>query len=449
VTGHKAHQLIHKGLDQSPDALGALRICAHVACHTDALGLRGAADAVLDAVLAYGHWPAGALVMHTPAQQSGQAEAVRILATRVIDERTAAQKLVEAGLMDYRQYARDAGSSIGWLIYPLIREDRRPWRHALTIVLLPEEHTPGSTWRTEAIALLDTVAEGVAAALDAALCAERIQAIEEHVRAEEVAIKDELLGTVGHELRGPLTAIQGYSATVLRHEKRLSRAERHQYLEAIEDASSRLALVIDRLLEVSQLAGESARLDCAPVQLGQLAREAVVAARARLQTAQDPAPALHLLAPSASLDGLPAVWGDVRRLRELLNHLLENAIKYSPDGGQITLLLRPARSETLAIARAAGLLEASAASDEHTQHHPMLEIQVRDTGIGIPPEHLERIFERFHRVDTRLTRTVNGLGLGLAICKRITELHGGAIWAQSEPGHGSTFFILLPVAAQT
>jgi two-component system phosphate regulon sensor histidine kinase PhoR len=69
---------------------------------------------------------------------------------------------------------------------------------------------------------------------------------------------------------------------------------------------------------------------------------------------------------------------------------------------------------------------------------------VRDKGIGIPPNHLERIFERFHRVDTRLIREVNGLGLGLAICKRIVELHHGTIWAESTPGEGSTFHIFLP-----
>jgi signal transduction histidine kinase len=75
----------------------------------------------------------------------------------------------------------------------------------------------------------------------------------------------------------------------------------------------------------------------------------------------------------------------------------------------------------------------------------MMEMCVRDHGIGIPPEQLERIFENFHRLDTRLTREVNGLGLGLAICKRIVELHGGTIWAESQVGMGSTFHVLLPV----
>ena len=79
----------------------------------------------------------------------------------------------------------------------------------------------------------------------------------------------------------------------------------------------------------------------------------------------------------------------------------------------------------------------------------MVEICVRDHGIGIPPAHLERIFDRFHRVDTRLTREVNGLGLGLAICKRIVELHGGVIWAESEVGKGSAFHVWLPMDGRT
>jgi signal transduction histidine kinase len=83
-----------------------------------------------------------------------------------------------------------------------------------------------------------------------------------------------------------------------------------------------------------------------------------------------------------------------------------------------------------------------------SSQRPCSRCKVRDAGIGIPSEHLERIFERFHRVDARLTRTVDGLGLGLAISKRIVELHGGAIWAESEPSHGSTFVILLPIAEE-
>jgi signal transduction histidine kinase len=221
-----------------------------------------------------------------------------------------------------------------------------------------------------------------------------------------------------------------------------------QFLQAIEEASARLALVIDRLLEVSALAGEDVRLACASVDLVSIVREALEAAGARLHAAPDPVPALRLLAPGVSLDRLPAVWGDARHLREVLDHILENAIKYSPDGGHIDLMLRRARAATVATAQQTGVLTAGASDDQVTPIPPMLELQVRDTGIGIPPEHLERIFDRFHRVDTRLTRSVDGLGLGLAICQRLVELHGGAIRAESDLGRGSTVYLLLPIAAQ-
>jgi two-component system sensor histidine kinase VicK len=105
--------------------------------------------------------------------------------------------------------------------------------------------------------------------------------------------------------------------------------------------------------------------------------------------------------------------------RDVLDIVLENAVKYSPGGGVIRVTLR-AETTTLIIS-------------------------VSDTGIGIPPEKLIHIFERFYRVDTRLTREVGGAGLGLAIAKRIMQLQGGDIWAESEPGAGSTFSMALPL----
>jgi signal transduction histidine kinase len=137
----------------------------------------------------------------------------------------------------------------------------------------------------------------------------------------------------------------------------------------------------------------------------------------------------------------PLVWADARRVRDVLDHLIENAIKYSPDGGEIELSLRRAPPSALRLAAATGMLH-----HEATTPPDMLELVVSDRGVGIPPEHLGRIFERFHRVDTRLTRVADGLGLGLAICKRIIELHGGAIWAESTLGVGSSFHVVLPIA---
>jgi signal transduction histidine kinase len=115
--------------------------------------------------------------------------------------------------------------------------------------------------------------------------------------------------------------------------------------------------------------------------------------------------------------------------------VLQNAVTYSPAGGDVVVSLRPYASP-------------SDHSSDHRTAARAVEIEVRDGGIGIPTEHLDRVFERFHRVDTRLTREAEGLGLGLAIARRVVELHGGSIWAESDLGSGSTFHIVLPLHDQ-
>ncbi len=254
-------------------------------------------------------------------------------------------------------------------------------------------------------------------------------------RGTAIVAWSELLGTVSHELRSPLTAIKGYAATLLRHEQRLPREERREFLEAISQASERLQEVIDRLMEMSQLEAGAAPFERFPVDIERLVEGAVSAAQ---QRAERQAPGRFTFAARHEPDGAAGaaaaadgdspllVRGDARRLRSVLDRLLENAVKYSPPGGAIAVTTRRADDPVLGA---------------------MVEVEVRDSGMGIPPDHLERVFERFHRVDTRLVREADGLGLGLAIAKRIVELHGGAIWAESGPGSGSAFFVRLPLDA--
>jgi signal transduction histidine kinase len=132
---------------------------------------------------------------------------------------------------------------------------------------------------------------------------------------------------------------------------------------------------------------------------------------------------------------IPSVKGDVRCLRKVLEHLLENAIRFSPEGGRIDVIARPAPQE-----------QPAAIQDESLNMPSFIELCVCDFGVGIPHEHLERIFERFYRVDTELTREVNGLGLGLTACKYLIALHHGRIWAESCPAGGSAFHVWLPLA---
>jgi signal transduction histidine kinase len=331
---------------------------------------------------------------------------------------------------------------------------RQPLRALLVIGWTTEKDSTCALVVERGRRLLPFVVDAVSSVIVSILRVERIHELEaarirDSLREMEL-LKAELLGTVSHELRSPLASIKGYAATLLRHERRLSREERHQFLLAINEASDRLELIIGRLLEMSQLETGEVTLQRSVVDPAHLAAEAIAATRERLSE-QLPGRLTFTLelqhADGTSATGVPLILADQRRLRDVLDNLLENAIKYSPGGGVIKVILRPVTH----IQTTGGGLPSLGHNDTLSQlstHIPrrMLEILVCDNGTGIPVEHLERIFDRFHRVDTRLTREVNGLGLGLAICKRIVELHNGLIWAENRSnGKGSVFHVRLPI----
>ena len=296
--------------------------------------------------------------------------------------------------------------------------------------------------------LLPYVIDAMGAVIVGILQLERIHELEaarirDSLREMEL-LKAELLGTVSHELRSPLASIKGYAATLLRHERRISREERHQFLLAINEASDRLEIIIQRLLEVSQLETGEVTIDRSPVDMVYLVKESIAALEEHISEQQPGRFIFKLLVEHA--DGTPAtsvplILADQRRMREVMDDLLENAVKFSPGGGVIKIILHPVTQIQTTQAE-------NAVDDQQPMHisRQMLEILVCDNGVGIPVEHLERIFDRFHRVDTRLTREVNGLGLGLTICKRIVEMHDGIIWAEnSQNGKGSVFHVRLPI----
>lgn len=231
-------------------------------------------------------------------------------------------------------------------------------------------------------------------------------------------LESEFLAIISHELRSPLAAIKGYAATLRRHGHKLGRAERDEFLQAIDEASDRLEVLIERLMTLSHLEAGTQTLHLAPVNMVHLVREAIAAAQYRWGMGTTGKGTHVFIGPEQ--ETMPLVLADLRLQREVLDIVLENAVKYSPHGGVIRVELQTGDR--------------------------MLTTRVSDTGIGIPPEHLHRIFDRFHQVDQRLTREVEGAGLGLAICKRSMELQGGAIWAESEPGIGSIFSMTLPLA---
>jgi signal transduction histidine kinase len=319
--------------------------------------------------------------------------------------------------------------------------------------------TEAAAHRARGQAAMSRLRDPIAAVLVSVLSAER--QVEEKRWTDERGsdhLNAELLGTVSHELRSPLAAIKGYASTLLRHERRLPREERHAFLAAIDEASDRLEVLINRLLEMSQLETGTTALHRDVLDLVAVAREAIDRAIDNLRTQTDTSSrplitfTLQLRDQAGGIVGSePLILADARAMRELLDNLLQNAVKYSPDGGEVSIEIQPLEGGPARVGPNGG-----GPLGESEDHAPKtfargdacLQVIVRDHGVGIPTEHLGRIFDRFHRVDTRLTREVDGLGIGLAICRRLVELHGGTIWAESDPGVGSAFHVVLPIATR-
>lgn len=245
--------------------------------------------------------------------------------------------------------------------------------------------------------------------------------------------KAEVLATFSHELGSPLTAIKGYASTLLRLGQQMDSEERQAFLQAIQDAGDRMHIIIDHLLKVSQLEAGLRPVHLEDINLVSLVQEALAIVEQSLKRQQGHQEALfpfHFVMDNQLAKDEAVIQADGALLHEVLDNLLGNAIRFSPEGGHVTVTLSQFHpKEPLASVPA---------------HLPLVAISVSDQGIGIAPEHLSLIFERFYRVDTRLTRETGGLGLGLALCQRVAELHQGTIQVESALGKGSIFHLVLP-----
>lgn len=229
-----------------------------------------------------------------------------------------------------------------------------------------------------------------------------------------------------HELRTPLTVIKGEIEVALRSPR--DSAEYQRVLASALEVVESMTRLVDDLLLLSRVDAGALRWEAEPVELDRLVEEAAKEGEILGRGKQVQMKIL-------GLEPL-IVRGDGQRLKQLLRNLVDNGVKYTPPGGQVTLALRqgPAVSPPLA-------------DRSPTPHEgAWAEIIVRDTGIGIPPEALPRIFDRFYRVDPARSREIGGAGLGLCIAQTIAEAHGGRIDVESTPGAGSTFTIVLPLA---
>lgn len=224
-------------------------------------------------------------------------------------------------------------------------------------------------------------------------------------------VRRDFVANVSHEFKTPLTAIQGFAETLLSGAMD-DPQNRVRFLQIILEHSRRLARLTDDLLELSKMDADRLDLEVDRLSVLQLVESCV-------ETTQRPATEKHLRVSVNLPSAVPDIVADRRRLAEVLQNLLDNAIQYTPSGGEIVV---------------------SASSDQEE-----VTFTVSDTGIGIPQVDQPRIFERFYRVDVARSREVGGTGLGLSIAKHLVEAHGGRIWVESEVGQGSRFHFTVPV----
>jgi signal transduction histidine kinase/CheY-like chemotaxis protein len=251
---------------------------------------------------------------------------------------------------------------------------------------------------------------------DALERAEMLRSEQKARRDAEAAnrLKDEFLATVSHELRTPVNVILGWSGMLVRNGSTDHDKDRRQHaIEVIHRNAHTQAHVIEELLDISRIITGKLRMDPSPVALVPLLQEAIEAVRPAIE-------GKNITIESTWADNVPTIWGDDDRLRQVFWNLLANAVKFTPDGGQLRV----------SVARLDGHVE----------------VRVADNGIGIPPDVLPFVFDRFRQADSTATREHGGLGLGLAIVRQLVELHGGTVSAHSEgPGRGAEFVVRLPI----
>lgn len=240
---------------------------------------------------------------------------------------------------------------------------------------------------------------------------ERLQAAYDEVQKLD-ELKSAFIRNVSHELRTPLALIEGYLDLLLDGQLGPLHPEQQRSLALMAEKSAQLSRMVNDLISLQTIGALG--FDLEALSLEDLAHAAV---DDLLSKAQKASICLELQCPK----DLPPIHGDARRLAQVFYHLLDNAIKFSPNGGTVSVSLQ--------------------------REGEMLRVCVKDQGIGLPTDQLERVFDRFYQVDGSATRRYGGTGLGLALVKEVVEAHGGAIWVESDgrPGRGCTFNVFLPV----
>lgn len=265
--------------------------------------------------------------------------------------------------------------------------------------------------------VLDVFARQAAGALQQGRATAEMLA--EKTRLEEM--QNTFVSIVSHELQTPVAIIKSYAAALGRDDADWPPETVQRVSHNIEEECDRLHRLITDLLDLSRIQAGRVALRMSVVDLPEMATEVVEQLTPRM-----PRHSLRVSFPRT----FPLIKGDPDQLRRALFNLVENAVKYSPDGGEIVV--------------------AGDVLPDPTGQPRFVRLHVIDHGIGLTPGEEQKIFERFHRLDTRLSRTTAGVGLGLYITRSIVDAHGGRIWAESAGrGKGSTFYVDLPIDRPT
>jgi signal transduction histidine kinase len=289
------------------------------------------------------------------------------------------------------------------LAVPLVRDQRLLG----ALVILRRER---GAFSTEVVAILQTFATHSVLAIQNA---QLFREIEEKSRQLEVASqhKSEFLANMSHELRTPLNAIIGFSEVLTDRMFGELNEKQEEYLKDIYASGTHLLSLINDILDLSKIEAGRMELELTEFDLPTAIDSALMLVRER---AGRRSIALH-----TNIDNrLGQIQADERKVRQVVLNLLSNAIKFTPEGGRIEIQAAPKDG--------------------------FVEVSVSDTGVGIAPEDQETVFEEFRQVGT-VSKKVEGTGLGLTLCRKFVELHGGRIWVKSEVGAGSTFTFTLPV----
>jgi signal transduction histidine kinase len=261
---------------------------------------------------------------------------------------------------------------------------------------------------TEAdLPFVQTLADLIALAIDRARLEAEADAIRDTQRVDR--LRSEVMGTLSHELRTPLAAIKGYSTALLLEEIEWPEDKRHEFLRLIDEECDNLQVMISDILDSSLIDVDKLVIERQPVRLPRLAQEVADAMQLRTE--------IHHLIVDFPPD-FPILDADPHWIKQVFRNILDNAIKYSPDGGLVMI--------------------------QGEMHPNDVVISIADQGVGIAPEDVVLLFEKYFRVKASTGYHVAGTGLGLPVSRAIIEAHGGRIWAESKVGEGTTLYFSLP-----